>query len=318
MPQVLETTAILGYVANNSNNQLVTTSSNDGINWSPDSLVDGPQSSKFSPTLCTTANFLLMCYVANNDSNDLLVTTTDQSGWSAPAQVSRQSSKTAPSAYAISAAVILAYVANNSSNDLIITFSSEGFNYPNGPLRVGTQSSKTAPALCQFKNELILAYVANNSSNDLIIATSSNWMNAFQAGSPPPTWTESQVGIPPQSSKTAPALCVFNNNTLVLAYVANNSSNDLIITTSSDGKTWTPDTQVSGQSSEMTPAISAFTEPNGNQKLLLTYIAANSSNHLIVTTSSDAKTWTPNTQVSGGQSSKFGPALTVSSTIPIP
>ena len=56
----------------------------------------------------------------------------------------------------------------------------------------------------------------------------------------------------------APALAIVGN-TLVLAYVANDSSNDLKVTTSSDGgSTWTSSVKVGTQSSKMAPALVVF------------------------------------------------------------
>ena len=163
-------------------------------------------------------------------------------------------------------------------------------------MKVAGQSSKTAPALCAFGNgkSLVLAYVANNSTNDLLVTTSSD------GGM---TWAPSIQVTEAQASKTAPALCTFGNGSLALAYVANDGSNQLLVTISNDGgKKWTPPVKVTGQSSKKAPALSAL-----DGSLVVAYVANNASDDLLFTTSRDGgKTWSPSATV-GGQSEPDGP-----------
>ena len=123
-----------------------------------------------------------------------------------------------------------------------------------------------------------LAYVADNKSNNLLLTT------AVGSGVVPPT--VGVFGAPAQimgaqSSKTAPALCN-TGNFMVLAYVADNESNDLLVTTSVEGM-WTPPVQVKEQSSKMAPALAVL--EGGNGALILAYVANNNSNDLLVTKS---------------------------------
>jgi len=60
-----------------------------------------------------------------------------------------------------------------------------------------------------------------------------------------------------QSSKAAPALAVFDGK-LWIAFVANNASNQLLVSHSAGGKNWSPSTQVQNQSSKATPALLAL------------------------------------------------------------
>ena len=60
-----------------------------------------------------------------------------------------------------------------------------------------------------------------------------------------------------QSSKAAPALAVFDNR-LWIAFVANDASNQLLVSHSAGGKTWSPSAQVQNQSSKATPALLAL------------------------------------------------------------
>jgi hypothetical protein len=60
-----------------------------------------------------------------------------------------------------------------------------------------------------------------------------------------------------QSSKAAPALAVFENR-LWIAFVANDASNQLLVSHSAGGKNWSPSIQVQNQSSKATPALLAL------------------------------------------------------------
>jgi hypothetical protein len=203
-------------------------------------------------------------------------------------------------------AYLMAYVANNGSNDLFVAAASPNSNGSNIVWNPGSaipgQSSKTAPALANFNNKFVLAYVANNSSNDLLVTTSTNIQGAKVTWGPGNLTSKTA----PQSSRTAPALCVFNSE-LYLAYVANNGTNDLLITKSSDGVTWSSSQQVPGQSSKFAPALAVL--PTSPNLLVLAYVANNNSNDLLVTAFNGAS-WTPS-QTVGGQSSKAAPALCI-------
>jgi hypothetical protein len=134
-----------------------------------------------------------------------------------------------------------------------VTTSTNGSNWTHSPQVTG-QSSALAPALTVFNNQLVLAYVANNSSHDLLVTTSTNGIS----------WTSS-AQLSGQSSALAPAMAAIPNPTysqtpftsfnLMIVYVANNGSNDLLVTTSADGLNWTKSKKVTGQSSRQTSAL---------------------------------------------------------------
>jgi hypothetical protein len=91
---------------------------------------------------------------------------------------------------------------------------------------------------------------------------------------------------------------------LYIAYVANNGSNDLIVTKSKDLVNWTT-TTVTGQTSPMGPALTAF-----GSNLVMVYVASNGSLDLIATTSTNGgTTWTPGKALAGPQTSPMTPAL---------
>ena len=192
-------------------------------------------------------------YVAANGSNDLLSTSGSPGGWTTGTPVTGQQSPIAPAMTRFGEYLVLAYVANNGSDDLLVTFSEDSINWTKS-VRVTGQFSALSPALTVFNDKLVLAYVANNGSDDLLVTFSTNGV----------TWSKS-APVTGQTSSVTPALAVmpnpidsptpFTTFNLILVYVANNGSNDLLVTTSVNGVNWTPSTQITGQSSRVAPAI---------------------------------------------------------------
>jgi hypothetical protein len=95
---------------------------------------------------------------------------------------------------------------------------------------------------------------------------------------------------------------VFENK-LWIAFVANDASNQLLVSQSADGVTWKPSTQVQNQKSKAAPALAVF-----DSRLWIAFVANDTSNQLLVSHSAGGKTWSPSIQVQH-QSSKATPAL---------
>ena len=96
---------------------------------------------------------------------------------------------------------------------------------------------------------------------------------------------------------------------LTTAFVANNGSNQLLVCSSADGRTWTPNQLVAtGESTKAAPALVRFAG-----KLRLAFLANDSSNRLLLCSSTEGRTWTPSTRVgmplSAGPASATAPAL---------
>jgi hypothetical protein len=138
----------------------------------------------------------------------------------------------------------LASVANDGTNSLFISSSANGQTWSSGTEI--NQFSKLAPALTVWQNKLWLAFVANNDTNDLLVCNSANgrdWSPATQVTNPAN-----------QTTKLAPALAAWDNK-LWLAFVANNETNDLLVCSSADGKTWSNTTQVTNPAAKAAPAL---------------------------------------------------------------
>jgi hypothetical protein len=270
---------------------------------------------------CNVNDYWVMAYIASNGTNDILVSTSTNKGSTWSTVNTGLQSKMTPSITQDQGLgcgeLVIAYVADNSTNDLLTTTSTNGGANWNAPTLVGgsssPQSSKTAPAITGWdgdetdnSNDLIMAYVANDSSNTLIVTQGSP--NTSCSAETFPSYAT--VGSPAQSSKTAPSISLLG----IIAYVANNSSNDLIVTTSSNGEgtDWSSPATVGSpaQSSKTAPTIS-WDFSYDPDAVVLAYVANNSNNHLLVTTSPNMQgtDWTPSAWVDKSASSQAAPAL---------
>jgi hypothetical protein len=97
-----------------------------------------------------------------------------------------------------------------------------------------------------------MGFIANNSYNSLLTSYSGNGQDDWSV--------DSQVKNPSQSqsSKAGPALAVFQNK-LWIAFVANDTSNQLLICNSGNGLDWSDNILVKSpsqsQSSKAAPAL---------------------------------------------------------------
>jgi hypothetical protein len=79
---------------------------------------------------------------------------------------------------------------------------------------------------------------------------------------------------------------------LEVAFVANNDSNDLLVSTSGDGVTWDGNSQVQGQSSQTSPALGLFSY--ATTAFIIAFVADNPSDDLLVSSSADGVNWDGN------------------------
>ncbi|MFZ0668138.1 MAG: sialidase family protein [Acidimicrobiales bacterium] len=108
-----------------------------------------------------------------------------------------------------------------------------------------------------------------------------------------------------QKSGIAPSLTTFGTDPhqVVMAYIANNATDDIMITTTRNGVQWSTPINT-GQSSSESPAIEFWGDES---ELLMAYVANNGSRDLFVTTSTiDGVTWSPSEYT--GQQSSTAPA----------
>jgi hypothetical protein len=216
----------------------------------------------------------------------------------------------------------LAFLSHDSSNRILICNSTDGVNWaapnsdPAGSMPVGGQTAQSniAPALLGFKGRnpygrLFLAFISNDSDNRVLICNSTYGL----------TWKgTSNYQVQGQSAQGSPSLASINEM-LYVAFISNDSHNRILISSSSDGENWSaPDgnpsgnVAIPGQSSQSSPSLASH-----EGKLYVAFISNDSHNRVLISCSSDGKTWTaPDNNPSGntpvqGESSAYAPALFV-------
>jgi hypothetical protein len=194
----------------------------------------------------------------------------------------------------------IAFIANLDSHDLLVASSPDGTGEWSNNIHVGQANgspefSGSPPSLAVFEAQFRLAFTSNNDSSDVLICSSADGSN----------WTQSKpVG---QSSKTAPALAQFttksNDSNLWLAFVANNDTNELLVTYTPDGFNWIPKNFDVHQSTKAAPALASF-----NGELWLAFTANNLVGDILITHTADPTNW-PDASTAVGQPTKQSPAL---------
>jgi hypothetical protein len=268
------------------------------------------QTSKAAPSLARFNNRLWVAFVVNNSTDSvLLCSTADGQHWTDHTKVG-ETSKTALSLAAFHDRLWVAFVAsdwNLRSNQLLICSSADGQTWT-GPISVNGQTSRTAPSLAAFNNRLWVAFVANDGSNQLLICSSADGQ----------TWT-GPISVHGQLSKTAPSLAVFAGpfddftphhhiDRLWVAFVANNSTDSVLLCSTHDGQTWTDNTRV-GEGSQTAPSLAVR-----YHQMWIGFIANNASHEVLALWTLDGLDWygpgLGNSDLPpSGQSSKIAPSL---------
>ena len=92
-------------------------------------------------------------------------------------------------------------------------------------------------------------------------------------------------------------MTVFDNK-LWIAYVANNASNELLVTSSTDGTNWAGSTLVGG-STTLSPALAGISEAK-YAGLRLAYVATAENNALRYSSSGDGANWSSSASLIDG------------------
>jgi serine/threonine protein kinase len=206
---VVENTFYLAFVAKNNANDLLVISSEGGDYWNENPPIG--QASKASPALTfwRYKHKLYMAFVANNDTNYLLVISSEDGQTWVNEGLVKQPSKGSPALAALNDTLYMAFIDTN--NDLQVVSSKDGKTWDSS-LRLAS-NCQYSPTLAVWNDTtLYLAFVANNA----VSLTSSNDGHH---------WTPSRpMG---QDSQAGPALA-FLQDVLYMAFIANNSTNELL------------------------------------------------------------------------------------------
>jgi len=302
----------VAFRANDNTNALFVTSSADGVNFTSHFLPGQFMGPNSSPALVVSNGVLYCIYGAEDRANEMLVTaTTDGTTWQGQkAYLGINMGDTGPAATDTGGGLSVGFQSNDSRDVLYTTYkTTEAASYtgPNDPNGAGPQDHFNSPAsgqpndvlgskpaLATFNGRVYAAFQADNSSDNLFVSSST-----------PASKFPAATGHPDIQIGSAPAMAVFNNNSynkLYIAFQADNSSNNLFVTSSTDGSTFPIATGHPNIHMGSAPAMAEF-----DNKLYIAFQADDSDHHLFITSSSDGTTWPdaisiPNVQIGSAPS----------------
>jgi hypothetical protein len=210
----------VAFRANDSSNELLITSSSDGVNFTAATAYPNIQMGS-APALAVFNGSLYVAF-RSNDSRNILFISSSSDGSTFPTATGYPNIAMggAPSLAVFNNQLFVGFRANDPSNTLFTTSSSDGVSFP-----AGTASSAVTtgsdPSLAVLGSQLYVAYRANDSSNQLYL-TSSSTGTGFPGG----------TGYSSMVIGAGPALTSFNN-TLYVSFQDGDSSNRLSVAASS-------------------------------------------------------------------------------------
>jgi hypothetical protein len=187
------------------------------------------------------------------------------------------------------------------------TYAANPVNW-SGDTMIG-QKSLRSPSMVVFQGKLYVAYVAPDPNNlgKVYVTSSSDGITWPIDG----TYTSLSVEMAGNGDQyMSPALAVFNNR-LYMVYVPDESY-QMMITSSSDGSTWSKGFPVPNDSTRDTPALAVY-----NNRLYVAFVDMHfhgSRDTILMIDSFDGTNWSGSSQVSNAsvaQYSRTAPALAV-------
>ena len=250
------------------------------------------------PALAAFNGSVYVAFEGVGVNNDLYVASSPSgSNFPMATQYTNLQMSSAPALAAFNNQLFVAFRGLNVNNDFYITSSPTGSNFPTATGYTNIQMGG-APALAVFNNQLYAAFQSDDPRHLLFITASSDghtW---------PAAW-----GIPNVHIGGDPALAVFNGK-LYVAFRADDPSNDVWIASSSDGVNFTSQ-KLAGQTMGYgsSPALAVIGH-NDATTLYYIYGANDSSNEMLVATTTDGSTWNGPAAYLNDKMGALGPGAT--------
>jgi hypothetical protein len=291
-------------IPNDGSGDILAGGSSDGVHWwhgasEASGFVKTGHKSQAMPSLVAVAsrgtnggNFIMMM-LGLGDNNLYVRSSGDGVNWGGNA-IGQQSnlSPSLMSGYlpeSGNTGLGVAFVAANGSNDLLVCFSGDWIAW-SGASQIN-QTSKLQPAFTGWSDYYVMVFVSNDSSNRLLTCTTTTnaqdqmvWSGANESG---------------QYSKAAPSITGLGS-TLWMAFLSNDSSNNILVCSSPDGINWSGATKT-GLQSLTAPSIT-----NSGGKLWIAFVAP-SNLEACVSSSADGVHWEPYNSV--GVQPRWAPVI---------
>jgi hypothetical protein len=175
----------------------------------------------------------------------------------------------------------------HSSNDLYFASSVDGTVFSQRQLPGMLSNNAPFISVMPYSPTLMMAHTTTD-DNEIIVSTSAD---------DGVTWTRNAIG---QYAKSAPAIIYTadvsggswspDNFYFLMVFQANDSGNELLLCTSSDGVSWSrgPNT---GQQSPVSPSLAPGVPSDGGTNFCMAFLSNNSSNEILTCTSIGGLNW---------------------------
>jgi hypothetical protein len=261
------------FIADDGGNAVLISSTLNGTSWSTNTGV-GQASNGSAPALAvftvTTPQGLIetnlwAAFIANNSGRNVLVcSSADGVQWSANTDIGQASNGSAPALAVftvttpqglIETNLWTAFIADNDSKNVLVCSSADGVHWT-ANTDIGQASNGSAPSLAVFDNKLWVAFIADNDTNSVLVCSYPDAQGNWSAN----------TDIGQASNGSAPSLAVFTVTTplglietrLWVAFIANNSSRNILVCSSADGVQWTANTDIGQASNGSAPSLAVF------------------------------------------------------------
>lgn len=178
------------------------------------------------------------------------------------------------------------------SNELIIKTNNITFAGSKFPVQeISTEDILPKFSTVVFNKKLYAAWQAKGDTNAICMSSSADGI----------TWSPPYPVAYPgnvQSTTAAPSMTVFDNS-IYMVYKANDSSNNIYITYSSDAINWSDLNHLS-QATNSAPAVAAY-----GAKLYMAYRKNDESNQIVITSSNNGKAWNEPTLIHYNDSTNY-------------
>jgi hypothetical protein len=200
-----------------------------------------------------------------------------------------------------------AFIADNGSNEILAASSPDGATWtPSVPIN---QTSPFTPSLAFFNGSLYVAFITDDEDSATGVPSNRIFLCSTTDGV---TWSDATFFN--LHSKCAPSLAVWNNS-LCVAFVANDPTDTLYVYTSSNPSkpaSWSQ-TVATKQTSANAPSLAAFPATGQDSKLYMAFVAQNGSEDIFVCSLASGGVWTlgPSTR----ETCHFSPSLAAGATL---
>lgn len=274
---------LVAFQGNESGHHLFTTASSDGQTFPTATQIPNVQIGS-APAMAVFNGKVYVAFRANDSTNALFVTSSPDgvNFTSHPLPGQFMGPNSSPALVVSNGILYCIYGANDLGNEMLVTASTDGSTWQGPRAYTAINMGDTGPAAAAVGAGITVGFQSNDSRSVLFTTYKTTEALTYTGSAVTGGLFASPASVQGNIAMgSKPALLEYNGNTYA-AFQANNSSDNLFITSSPVGSAFPAAMGYTGIQMGSAPAMAAF-----NNKLYLAFQADNSSDNLFVSSSSD-------------------------------